>query len=72
MCVDHEASEDFKEPKYYELCDMLRAWTGSTPGVRQTLMITRSGYGEEDSHLCVPKDFSYRSDVYGKGGKRAS
>ena len=27
--------QDFKEPRYYELYDMVRAWTGAIPGERQ-------------------------------------
>jgi len=59
--------EDFKEPRYYELYNMVRAYTGAIPGERQTLMITRSGYGEEHKYKCVPRSFSYKSPLYMAG-----
>eukprot|EP00435_Cladocopium_sp_Y103_P032618 s2194_g8.t1 len=59
--------EDIQEPRYYELCDMLRAWTGAKVGERQTLMISRNGYGEEHTHKCVPRAFSYKSPIYMAG-----
>ncbi|CAJ1364018.1 unnamed protein product [Effrenium voratum] len=59
--------EDIKESRYYELCNMLRGWCGIKSGIRQTLMISRNGYGEEHSHRCVPMRFSYRSPLYMAG-----
>ncbi|CAE6912054.1 rplD [Symbiodinium sp. CCMP2592] len=63
-----EGLEDhFEEPRYYELSDMVKAWTGMKPGIKQTLMITRSGYGEEHKYWCLPTKASFRSPLYMAG-----
>ncbi|CAE7242187.1 rplD [Symbiodinium pilosum] len=62
-----EGLEDIQEPRYYELCDMVRAWTGMEPGIKQTLMITRNGYGEEHKYWCIPTKSSFWSPLYMAG-----
>ncbi|CAE7328342.1 rplD [Symbiodinium natans] len=62
-----EGLEDITEPRYYELTDMVRAWTGMEAGIKQTLMITRSGYGEEHKYWCIPTRASFRSPLYMAG-----
>mmetsp|Transcript_45117 Transcript_45117/g.84196 ORF Transcript_45117/g.84196 Transcript_45117/m.84196 type:complete len:388 (+) Transcript_45117:1-1164(+) len=59
--------EDIKEPRYYDLVDMIRGWTGIEPGIKQTLMISRSGYGEEHWRWCVPTWKSLESPIYMAG-----
>jgi ribosomal protein L4 len=62
-----EGLEDIKEPRYYDLMDVIKNTTGVKPEKRSTLMIARNCYGAEHPIRCVPTEDSYRSPLYMAG-----
>ena len=46
-CVDkppltpHVSEDHFEEPRYYELSDMVKAWTGMKPGIKWAAQIAK-------------------------------
>lgn len=56
--------EDWKDARQKDMEELIRKCTGLEPGRRSTLMITRSGYGEEHKTLCVPTPESHANPLY--------
>lgn len=62
-----EGLEDWKEPRQNKLYECLRAWGAERIGKKDTLIVSRSGYGAMHKRLCVPTTESYDSPLYMSG-----
>ena len=62
-----EGLEDWNEMRQYKLEDCLTKWTGIKPGMKRTLIISRSGYGHKRRGLNYPTKASWDSPLYMSG-----
>merc|ERR1712061_392662 len=59
--------EDWESNKQRELEEHLRRWTGVTPGYKNTLIISRRGFGTINPKTTLPSKASYDNPLFMAG-----